>query len=373
MPLPSGKIGDFYNQDVTDKGQESGIITRAGTLGDAFSLNLRPGSYIKGQLPPGLELLGGNRIVGTPNSTGVYQFTICSPVSCEQFVMPVSARGQEGWQIVSGELPPGITLLPDGKIVGVPEVGGKYTVLITNGLVTKIIVIDILPASETYGFDRVVLELSVGNVLARRSSWSPDRGWIGGRKDGSRTTGFFYGANSAQVEASSLLESWRLLPEDLLARDWVFSGAVSSNKSMLSTNVQQQIVFNGMPMQSFGRNASVIRRAVQIQGSGRLVGEFFMPVNFNGMLRVEFYSLVNGVVTALRFAMLRVRFLPLALASHMPFRLGTANNWSIVIPAGSSHIGPVDYPASGAHAIYEIVWSGLQDERIEAFVALDLR
>ena len=320
------------------------------------------GSYLKGNgggLPPGLLLQGG-RIVGTPTVPGAYQFTLCNAVRCTTHVFVVSVRGQEGsWQLVSGEIPPGLTLQPDGRLTGVPTVSGTYTFVITDGVVTRVVTLTVLPAGATYGFEDVVLELNRSALLARRSSWPPARGWMGSRPSGTgRAVGVFYGADSNKAEVSPVLESWRILPEDMLARDWVFSGSPASAGGRLSVAGQQRVL-SGVAVQYLRQGATVIKRSLVTQGSGRVLGEFFTPLNFSGALRVDFYSVLGGEMVLLRFAGLRIRYLPLALINQASFRAGTALNWSASLDAGSYYNGAIDIPAYGAHTIYDVTWDSL--------------
>ena len=332
------------------------------------------GSYLKGDggdLPPGLVLQGG-RIVGTPTVPGVYQFTLCNAVRCTTYVFVVSVRGQEGsWQLVSGEIPPGLTLQPDGRLTGVPTVPGTYTFVITNGVVTRVVTLTVLPAGATYGFEDVVLELNRSALLARRSSWPPARGWIGSRPGSTgRAVGVFYGADSNKAEVSPLLESWRILPEDILARDWVFSGSPASAGGRLSVAGQQRVL-SGVAVQYLRRGATVIKRRFDTQGGGRVLGEFFTSLNFSGSLKIDFYSFINGTARSLRLSTLRIRYLPLALMNHEPFRAGTASNWSVSLEEGTFYDGPIILPAYGAHALYEVVW-GAMPEGIEAYLEIQI-
>jgi hypothetical protein len=275
--------------------------------------------------------------------------------------MVVALPGQRGgWQPV-GELPPGLVLLPDGRLTGVPTTPGTYTFLITNGVTTRAVTITVSPAGATYGFDDVVLKLNSSGVLARRSSWPPARGWIGARAatGGGRAIGVFYGTDSSKVEVEPLIGSGRVLPEDMLARDWVFSATPASGGSPFSVAVSQPRVLNGVPLQYLQPGATVIRRRFATQGAGRIFGEFFTPLNFSGALRVNFYSAINGEAGSVRFARLRIRYLPLALRDHQPFRAGTALNWSAFFDVGSSYLGVEDIPAYGAHAVYDVAWNSL--------------
>ncbi len=320
------------------------------------------GSYIDGMLPPGLRLLGGAYIAGVPTTPGVYQFMLCNAIRCVTYVMVIASPGQEGGWLPVGELPPGLILLPDGRLTGVPTTPGTYAFLITNGVTTRAVTITILPAGATYGFGDVVLKVNSSGVLARRSSWPPERGWIGARAATAgegRAIGVFYGANASKVEVEPLIGAGRVLPEDMLARDWVFSTTPATGGASFSVEVSQPRVVNGIPLGYLQRGDTVIKRQFVTREGGRVFGEFFTPLNFSGALRVNFYSTLNGEVSSVRFAGLRIRYLPLALRDHQPFRAGTASNWSAFFGAGSSYLGTEDIPAYGAHAVYDVVWDSL--------------
>jgi sugar lactone lactonase YvrE len=116
-----------------------------------------------GQLPPGLVLASNGQFGGTPTQTGSFTFTaraadsaapaadsatepvtvIVSPrvlavsttslpptvvgAGYEQSLSAVMNAGRLTWSVAGGSLPPGLSLLPVGKIVGTPTTPGTYS------------------------------------------------------------------------------------------------------------------------------------------------------------------------------------------------------------------------------------------------------
>ena len=169
----------------------------SGTSGSAYSTTLAAiatppitWSLTSGSLPAGLTLSTAGVISGTPTATGTFGFTVTASnsagtdakalsivISSETTPptpsvtppsMPGSAALPSGsagsayneslnatgslpmtWTLVSGSLPPGLTLSPDGTISGTPTQTGTYafTVSVSNsaGTATSVITIVISP------------------------------------------------------------------------------------------------------------------------------------------------------------------------------------------------------------------------------------
>lgn len=138
------------------------------TAGDrgAFSPIPYAWSLVGGALPPGLELRPcTGYIKGTPTTTGIYSFTVKAvdaigsfqiktltlvileidndtpmpqAVLNEQYAEILTlavSPGEETWELVSGSLPPGLTLDPSGVISGVPTgplASYQFTIKVTT-------------------------------------------------------------------------------------------------------------------------------------------------------------------------------------------------------------------------------------------------
>lgn len=117
---------------------------------------------ITGDLPPGLTADDSGRIIGTPTQPGAYPLTVRvtdadgltasttleitvtaddSPAITRaplddarrgsRYLAHLEAEGGNGaltWSLASGTLPPGITLLPDGRLTGTPGVADRHAV-----------------------------------------------------------------------------------------------------------------------------------------------------------------------------------------------------------------------------------------------------
>jgi photosystem II stability/assembly factor-like uncharacterized protein len=117
-------------------------------------------SIVGSSLPPGLNLAGGV-ISGTSTAAGTYPFTVMvtdssSPaqsnyqslsifvaaplaiqaaslpnaVTGQAYAQPITATGGLGtriWSLVTGALPPGMTVAPDGTVTGIASVTGAFT------------------------------------------------------------------------------------------------------------------------------------------------------------------------------------------------------------------------------------------------------
>jgi uncharacterized protein with beta-barrel porin domain len=141
--LPEGVVGDFYTYTVSASG------------------GLAPYTYtLVGSLPPGLSLdQASGEISGTPSSDGSYSFSITASDSATAFVtaaydmdvvlppsiapptlpdgrvgetytqyMSVANGGTDPYHftVVSGSLPPGLTLDLGGTLTGTPTAAGYY-------------------------------------------------------------------------------------------------------------------------------------------------------------------------------------------------------------------------------------------------------
>lgn len=131
-----------------------------GVTGGTAPYSLR---IVAGSLPPGISLSSSGDLSGTPSAVGTYTATVAmtdasqpqkattltvvlrvvgQPVSVTTSVLPVATQGQYyqttlaasggttpyRWSIVSGYLPPGITLQPSGTVSGTPTIPGTYPV-----------------------------------------------------------------------------------------------------------------------------------------------------------------------------------------------------------------------------------------------------
>jgi uncharacterized protein (TIGR03437 family) len=143
--LPGGTVGATY---------EAALAASGGTPPYRWSL-------ASGSLPPGLSLTTGGQISGTPSAAGTFGFTVRvqdaangnatrglsitmaaagGPLLVLTESLPGGVLGQQyaerliagggvtpyAWTVVSGVLPPGLTLQPDGLVSGVPEALGSF-------------------------------------------------------------------------------------------------------------------------------------------------------------------------------------------------------------------------------------------------------
>jgi sugar lactone lactonase YvrE len=128
-------------------------------------------SVASGHLPPGLVLTPSGQLAGAPTQTGSTTFTVratdsaaptadsaSEPVTVivaprrlsvsttslpgiqvgrgyEQSLTAAMSIGRLTWSLASGSLPPGLSLIPAGKIVGTPTTAGTYafTAEVTDG------------------------------------------------------------------------------------------------------------------------------------------------------------------------------------------------------------------------------------------------
>jgi len=137
--LPNGSVGVAYSQSLLAGGGVS-----------PYTWIVVAGS---GSLPPGLSLSSSGVITGTPTANGTFHFTVqdtdaggrtaTGPLSISMGVSPLTIttsslpNGQltipysqtlmasggvapYTWALVSGAMPPGLSLLPSGKISGTP-------------------------------------------------------------------------------------------------------------------------------------------------------------------------------------------------------------------------------------------------------------
>lgn len=143
-PLPPGGVGDAYSVQI------------AANYADAFS-------RVGGTLPPGLTLAATGWVTGTPSMAGTNQFTVRatndygwsnrmfdltigilptfmtpSPlpggIKDDPYAVMIAATQADGFILVGGSLPPGLTLAANGSISGTPSAYGDYlfTVRATN-------------------------------------------------------------------------------------------------------------------------------------------------------------------------------------------------------------------------------------------------
>ena len=152
--LPSGTSGESYTYKFTAQGVSSNAILWSASR-DVF--------------PTGLQLGTDGVLSGTTNESGTYNFTVSAfvsnDVSAQKMVtlemfsrsaLPILnialASGQVGqeyfdemhssidgavWTLAEGELPPGITLRPDGVIMGVPTEAGTYYPVIRGSVSSR--------------------------------------------------------------------------------------------------------------------------------------------------------------------------------------------------------------------------------------------
>jgi uncharacterized protein (TIGR03437 family) len=142
-----GQIGQLYNTTLTTSG---------GTGLSTFSLD-------SGSLPPGLTLGSGGTLSGTPTAEGVYIFNIratdatsatsvfsqsitilSSQLGFGSMALPnitlnsqysaaftgINGTAPYTFTLVSGTLPPGLTLAPNGNLTGMATTAGAYPVTI---------------------------------------------------------------------------------------------------------------------------------------------------------------------------------------------------------------------------------------------------
>ncbi|HKS23668.1 MAG TPA: putative Ig domain-containing protein [Thermoanaerobaculia bacterium] len=199
--LPNGSVGTFYNQPITAIG---------GTAPRLFRV-------VSGSLPPGLTLASNGTLSGTPTTTGPYCFSIavtdgsgCSGASRAYTIVISAATCPSGtavivsppalpfartgvpyaqmmtasggttpytFSVLSGTLPPGLTLNPaTGLISGTPTSSGTFPLTIAatdaNGCLgttgCSITMMVDIPALS--GWAVVVLSMLLGIVAMRRLS-----------------------------------------------------------------------------------------------------------------------------------------------------------------------------------------------------------
>lgn len=150
-PLPSGSLGSFYNQTLAASGGVPPYLWTVST----------------GSLPPGLTLNSNGSITGTPTTGGAYTFTArvtdsAATTATQTYLINVIAgviitttsplpegtvganyfltfggsggAGPYSWSVISGSLPPGLTLSSGGALTGIPGVAGtfNFTVRLTD-------------------------------------------------------------------------------------------------------------------------------------------------------------------------------------------------------------------------------------------------
>ncbi len=152
--LPNGVIGAAYSQTLVASGGSG-----------SYSWSIASGS-----LPPGLSLSSAGAISGTPTATGTSTFTVqvsdgigtvtqslsitigvalsisttslpngYLSISYSQTLAAAGGSGSYSWSVVSGSLPPGLSLSSAGVISGTPTTAGTYsfTVQVSDGISTK--------------------------------------------------------------------------------------------------------------------------------------------------------------------------------------------------------------------------------------------
>lgn len=176
---------------------DASYYTPAGTVGQPYShtIQWKPGtgcppygySVVGGAFPPGLSLSSSGHITGTPTQAGTYTFYVRQTDLCgiegegnAPFVITIrpggpplsvssssapggevdlsysatltaagGANGSHSWSVTSGQLPPGLTLSPDGKLSGAPTTPGTYafTVSVNDGVssASKTLTIAVIP------------------------------------------------------------------------------------------------------------------------------------------------------------------------------------------------------------------------------------
>jgi uncharacterized protein (TIGR03437 family) len=161
--LVEGRLSPILISNETFPGATAGVLYRQ-------TLNISGGrgpyaARILGALPPGLSLIAADRIEGTPTTAGSYTFSIqvtdiTNTTAIKTFTLIVTnlrysgpapiqlhadeparfALTAEGgtapyrWSFVSGALPPGIALTPQGVLEGTPTAEGAFnsTVRLTD-------------------------------------------------------------------------------------------------------------------------------------------------------------------------------------------------------------------------------------------------
>lgn len=147
--VPDGTVGESYTASISASG------------GTASGLNF---THVAGTLPPNLALSTGGVLFGTPSTAGTFEFTVQvmdsgASTATQVFVVdiaelrilptrlpharvgtPYSAQlvaeggaGSYAWTVLSGALPPGITLTggtPVAMLDGMPTDGGNYEAVV---------------------------------------------------------------------------------------------------------------------------------------------------------------------------------------------------------------------------------------------------
>lgn len=166
--LPGGVVGAIYSATLAATG---------GTGGNAWSRN-------SGTLPPGLSVQPAGAITGTPTTAGAFNFSVrvtdssgafatralsievSAPLLTitttslpaaqmpQAYVAQLAATGGTGtlrWSVISGALPPGLTMTLAGRISGVPTSPGLFNI--------RVRVTDAAGATTTRAFNLRVLPI----------------------------------------------------------------------------------------------------------------------------------------------------------------------------------------------------------------------
>lgn len=169
--LPEATVGEFYHATFAASG----------------GVDPRDWSLVAGGLPPGLNLSSGGSLTGTPLAGGTWFFTVrvtdAAGVAVERgYTLPVTAPlavltaalqgatvggyhsehlqaagGSPGytWSLLDGALPPGISLAPDGELVGTPAAAGRFAFTVgvldaAEATASAALAIQVAPAPGSY-------------------------------------------------------------------------------------------------------------------------------------------------------------------------------------------------------------------------------
>jgi hypothetical protein len=179
LPVLAGKIQGDTGERETDTRlgsleiydgamSEAQVAAKMGELRESWGVG--PSfSLVSGTLPAGVTLTSGGLLSGTPAS-GTYSFLITSGSGGYDRIFTVTIVNVGLTTLVSGEIPPGMTLGSDGVLTGAPTQAGAYsfTVRATSP------VSDLVYSDRTFTLDVVYNVSFLFDARALSSLATPD-------------------------------------------------------------------------------------------------------------------------------------------------------------------------------------------------------